>query len=418
MPGRDTSTRYPGIFARHQEKCHCTLNPESDPKTCDCNAKFYGVVYDQEKKKPRKTGRYTKISAARTARDDLAAQLRAGVRFDVDTVLTVTEAVDRFIDAARDGVALNKKRKRYKPRAVNELRFSLNHLVRAYGKKKLTAVTRGDVQTMADKLLAGQKLSPLEEEQPERKSASTVRSAINSTRSFYRWAIARDLALGNPAADVELPAPDEAARDRVATPLEFEQLLSVLEPVDRVPFAIAGYSGARHQEIQAIYWEDVDFELEAIALAILDTARKSESAKRIIPAVKPLMRIIRAEWMRQGRPTAGKVCRPKRINSKSGNLNLSNVVKRARKVWEPAGLEPIGLHECRHTFVTWLDLAGVSPKTNSILAGHSTPERQSGAASITLSRYTHTLPGELERARDLLDVFLIDRTQSERAANE
>jgi hypothetical protein len=35
---------------------------------------------------------------------------------------------------------------------------------------------------------------------------------------------------------------------------------------------------------------------------------------------------------------------------------------------------------------------------------------QPGAAAITLRRYTHTLPGELERARDLLDAFLAERT--------
>jgi hypothetical protein len=47
--------------------------------------------------------------------------------------------------------------------------------------------------------------------------------------------------------------------------------------------------------------------------------------------------------------------------------------------------------------------------------GHKTPEYQPGAASITLRRYTHTLPGELERARDLLDQFLASRS-SEQAA--
>jgi ATP-dependent DNA helicase DinG len=40
--------------------------------------------------------------------------------------------------------------------------------------------------------------------------------------------------------------------------------------------------------------------------------------------------------------------------------------------------------------------------------GHKTPEYQPGAAAITLRRYTHTLPGELERARDLLDAFLVE----------
>ena len=47
----------------------------------------------------------------------------------------------------------------------------------------------------------------------------------------------------------------------------------------------------------------------------------------------------------------------------------------------------------------------VSPKVASKPMGRKTPEYQPGAASITLRRYTHTLPGELERARDLLEAF-------------
>lgn len=47
--------------------------------------------------------------------------------------------------------------------------------------------------------------------------------------------------------------------------------------------------------------------------------------------------------------------------------------------------------------------------------GHKTPEYQSGAASITLRRYTRILLGELERARDLLDAFLADRVLQEAA---
>jgi hypothetical protein len=49
--------------------------------------------------------------------------------------------------------------------------------------------------------------------------------------------------------------------------------------------------------------------------------------------------------------------------------------------------------------------------------GHKTPEYQPGAASITLRRYTHTLPGELERARDQLDHFLAERTKRPKRAS-
>jgi integrase len=72
-----------------------------------------------------------------------------------------------------------------------------------------------------------------------------------------------------------------------------------------------------------------------------------------------------------------------------------------RKTWIDLGLEPIGLHESRHTPATWLDHAGVSPKVASTLMGHKTPEYQPGAASITLRR-------------DLLDAFLAERMASKR----
>jgi hypothetical protein len=56
------------------------------------------------------------------------------------------------------------------------------------------------------------------------------------------------------------------------------------------------------------------------------------------------------------------------------------------------------------------DAAGVNPTIASLLMGHSTPERAAaaaaGAAGITLGRYTHALPGDLERARDQLDDFI------------
>jgi integrase len=71
-------------------------------------------------------------------------------------------------------------------------------------------------------------------------------------------------------------------------------------------------------------------------------------------------------------------------------------------------LEPIGLHECRHTAATWLDAAGASPKVASVLMGRETPEARAGAAPITLRRYTHMLPDAMERARRQLDAFIAE----------
>ena len=84
--------------------------------------------------------------------------------------------------------------------------------------------------------------------------------------------------------------------------------------------------------------------------------------------------------------------------------------------WKKANLEPITLQEARHTAATWLDAAGVRPKVASVLMGHSTPERQLGAAPITLARYTHALPEDIERARKQLGDYLAAREAEQKAA--
>ncbi|HXS33276.1 MAG TPA: tyrosine-type recombinase/integrase [Solirubrobacterales bacterium] len=128
-----------------------------------------------------------------------------------------------------------------------------------------------------------------------------------------------------------------------------------------------------------------------------------------VPLVAPLRALLSGEWVAQDRPRSGRVCPPKRIR-KSGRKSMRSLQRRVRHRWQAQGLEPIGLHEARHTAATWLDHAGVSAKVCSQIMGHKTPEYQPGAARITLERYTHVLPGELEHARERLNRFLSERT--------
>lgn len=125
---------------------------------------------------------------------------------------------------------------------------------------------------------------------------------------------------------------------------------------------------------------------------------------------------LHAEWVRQGQPTSGRVCPPRRADNKSGCLSLNALQKRCRREWQTRGLSPIGLQDSRHTAATWLDHANVSPKVASVFMGHKAPKRQADAAPITLGRYTHVLPGELERARGELQTFL-DAREVDEAGN-
>jgi hypothetical protein len=47
------------------------------------------------------------------------------------------------------------------------------------------------------------------------------------------------------------------------------------------------------------------------------------------------------------------------------------LIARAKKAWDDAGLQRITLHECRHSFSTFLDAAGVSETRADIYMGHA-----------------------------------------------
>ena len=84
---------------------------------------------------------------------------------------------------------------------------------------------------------------------------------------------------------------------------------------------------------------------------------------------------------------------------------------RALRAWKPAKLEPVGLHEARHTAASVMIAAGVNVKALSTFLGHS-------SITITLDRHGHLLPGSIDEATRLLDAAAADAVRSETAGME
>lgn len=244
-----------------------------------------------------------------------------------------------------------------------------------------------------------------------RLSGSRVRAIVNSLRSLYRWAQYRDLAEHDPAARVRLPAMNATPVGRVASPAGFARLLDALPVELALPYALAGYGMGRRAQIIRLRWNDIDLDVGAIEWGVEWAARKYDASHRVVPAVAPLLALLNRRHVEQGRPTDGLVCPPLAEWNSSGLLNPSWVAELAEKRWRDCRLEPITLQQARHSAATWLDAAGVPPKIASVLMGHATPARQPGAAPITLARYTHALPEDIEHARQLLDTYLSAREQ-------
>jgi integrase len=395
----DTATRYEGVYARHRLSCALAIGK----KRCTCKPSYWGKVWDRAAARPRKTTFRPLVSEAKNARADLFAKVRAGKVDDAPVCKdTFAEVCEEFIRECRAGVARNKKGKEYKPKAIKNLESSLGTLPDEIRKKRADRVTSAELQRAVDVAVK------------QGKSSSRISSRINAARSMYGWAKKRGKVKANAAEDVQLPADDSQERTRVATPGEFALLLNTLEDRDALPWALAGYASARHQEIQTLEWPEVDFDQGILLLAESEDARKSEAARRIVPIVRPLRRLLYREWVRQGYPEDGKVCPPRR-ESKSGLLSINNLLKVVSGRWEGAGLDRITLQDSRHTCATWLDPAGVPPKVASVFMGHKAPSRKlyPDAAPITLRRYTHVLPGELRRAGELMDAFLVEREEAE-----
>lgn len=421
MAGVDTKTRFQGIYARHQEGCRVE---EDRSNPCNCTPSYFGTAWDRIAHRTRKTQHRRLVTEARTARTDLQELLRKG-EAPATSDITFEDARMRFIADAKEGVALNKHRRPYKKNAYKDLESALAQVPAELVSRRLVRITKAEYQAMVDARTSGS----------NRLSSSRISSIVNAIRSLYRWAQDRELASFDPTTGIRLPASDAKPRDRVATPGEFVRLIDAifeLTPAEReaglkrdrdvarkdaLPFALAGYGGARHQEIQVLDWEHLNLESGGGELAGDEDGRKPGGSWRVIFFVKPLWDLLVEEWEAQSRPTSGKVCPPKRVRqSGSGLLALNTLQARVQKRWEEQGLKPIGLHESRHTTATWLDHAGVSPKVISEFMGHKTPEYQLGAARITLQIYTHMLPGELERARKLFDEFLAERVAEEEEA--
>jgi integrase len=85
--------------------------------------------------------------------------------------------------------------------------------------------------------------------------------------------------------------------------------------------------------------------------------------------------------------------------SASEHFDISVLRKRARRHWRAAGLEPIGLHECRHTFASLMIAAGVNAKALSTYMGHA-------SIATTFDLYGHLMPGGEDAAPALVDADL------------
>jgi integrase len=387
-----------GVRQRHGRECN---------RNGRCKCPYEAFVYSKrDRKKIRKT--FPTHAAAQAWRDDAKTAVRKRtLRAPAST--TVDQAAKAWLDGARKGLIRNRKGDPYKPATIRAYEIGLRlRVLPEIGSMRLSEVTRTDLQDLVDGLLA----SGLSE--------SAIGVTLLPLRAIYKRALARPetgIAV-NPTSDLEMPAVT-GGRDRIASPDECADLLAALRPADRALWATAMYAGLRRGELMALRREDVDLAAGVIHVrrgwdAVEgEIATKSGKDRRVpIPAILRgyLDDQLQALAWTDGLVFGVAADRP---------FNDTTMREHTRKAWGwqlddqgelvPSGscelpLEPITLHECRHTFASLMIAAGVNAKALSTYMGHA-------GIQITLDLYGHLMPGNESEAAAQLDTYL-DRAGS------
>jgi integrase len=377
-----------GIEIRHSRSC-----ASRGGKRCNCKPGYRVATYDaMSRRKVSKT--FRTLGEARRWRAQAQSQAAKGVRL-AGTSPTLREAAEAFVDGITKGSIRTKTGDRYKASVVREYERSLRlHVLPTLGGAKLAKIQRRDVQRLVDELLAGGA------------DPSTIRNALKPLQVIYRRAIEDgDLAI-NPCERLRLPAA-RGRRERIASPAEAAALIAAVRLEDRALWGCAFYAGLRRGELRALLWDDVDLaggliRVDRSMSSHGETGRpKSRAGRRSVPIVAALRDLL-VEHKLGTRRGAGLVFG----STAKQPFTPTAVRKRALTAWRRSGLDPIGLHECRHTFASLLIAAGVNAKAISAYLGHA-------SIQTTFDLYGHLMPGNEDEAIELIDAYL-DRADSSR----
>jgi integrase len=366
--------RTTGIRTRHSRTCRTR-----EGGTCNCDPSYEAWVYSKrDAKKLRKT--FPTAAAARGWRTDAAKavkdrQLRA------TSSRTLRAEVEDFLAGARDGSILSRRERPYKPAVVREYERALRlRVLPTLGNYKLSEVELADLIDLKERL------------QGEGVTGGTLRNSFVPLQAIYRRARMRGLVAIDPT--IDLPLPTSNVRDRAATPEEADELLVALPELAQPLWATAFYAGLRRGELRALRVGNVDLDGEGrfrdrenrpILTPVLsiehgwddiegEIAPKSVAGTRLVfipealrPYLAPLL---------SGRPAEAFV-----FGSDSAPFAPGVATRRFDRALDALDAErakrqepPIvrfGLHEARHSYVTWLDNAGVSDTRAKRYSGHA-----------------------------------------------
>ena len=409
QPKRRTSQLPKGVQALHSRKCLSRTGSD-----CTCEPSFRAFVYVPGHGKTWQT--FATPKAAEAWREETRTKQRKGHSVRPSRV-RLGSAFDEWCEGAEAGTILDRGGRAYKPSTVRSYRTTFDGYVRDdLGSAYLSDIRHTDLVRFVERL----------QQRKPRPSSSSIRNAINTVRVVYRRALSLGEVGANPTTGLVLPN-GVGHRERAASAPEAAELLNALPSDLRPIYATAFYAGLRRGELRGLRWEDVDLAAGTIHVRrgyddkAGEIAPKSEKGTRTVPLVA-LLRDHLAEHKTRTGGAATHFVFPGRRNSDP--FTPTAIRRKATRAWAtenerrtaeaeeggetPKLVAPIGLHECRHTFVSLMHDAGLPLERIGDYVGHG--------SSYMTDRYRHLLEGHEAEAARMFDAYLARADSAARIA--
>lgn len=297
---------------------------------------FYAAYTSRGKRKAHRTATRREASdwLERTAAEFSAATAPLDIESLIDARraigmlppgMTLTDAVSRVVGQSAEPVTVShavgayldhKDERQLREKYTRELRRQLGRLTKAHGCRMMDAMQATD-------------LAPLCTGGPV--SRNNYRVAFVS---FWRWAISRRMATGNPAALLPVAMHDDKPPG-ILTPRQAAGLLAVA-PAQCIPYLALGlFAGLRSAEIMRLDWRDIDMRRRHITVG---AAAAKTRERRIVGMVDALHAFLAPQQADSGA-----------IWPQSG-ITLD---RRRRALWRAAGLDGWPHNAMRHSFASY-----------------------------------------------------------------
>ncbi|HTT85646.1 MAG TPA: site-specific integrase [Rhizomicrobium sp.] len=308
-------------------------------------------------------------------------------RRETKEALTVSELLDRYMEAARAGLVITRFGipKRQSTVAVDEGRVT-RHIKPLIGTLVARDVTRADIQNMADQIAEG-RTRGVHKSKPRGKAvvtggAGTAARAVELLGGVFNWAEKRGLVNGpSPVRNIDRVRPKP--RDRYLSTAELTALGRVLQSeVTNSPKAVGAVwlialTGLRREEACGLRWSEIDVAGQCLRLS------ETKTGKSVRPIGQEVVRLLQSlprdsgTWVFPNDKDVGK----------------ADLKKEIAAIFNAAGLDDARSHDLRRTFASVAADEGYSDATIAALLGHA-------QRSVTARHYIRRPDAALVAAAD------------------